>query len=148
MPAAKLQKMRNAYSTATLVSLDASMSSTRSCKMGEGEDLRLIDSVSSTLPSPLEVALYQGLRTELANSIQTLEPAERDILRMRLGVDGGSTMTRAEVGSRFSLHAKEIARIEKNALAKLQFRVNRDWLDFDRDLESSTQRRRAVGFIC
>merc|ERR1711918_312841 len=133
---AKLRKIRNAFATATLWSLDAPLRRS-SHKMREGEELRLTDSVHSTLPSPLQIALFNGLRSELSSSMHAaLTPPERDVIRMRLGVDGATPMTRAEVGKRFNPSKRETQRIEKLALRKLRNRVDPGWLEMEHELEA------------
>ena len=145
----KLRKIRAAFASATLVSLDAPLPTHRTAKLREGDSLTLSESVTSTLPTPLEVALFGGLRSELTDSMQAvLTPPERDVIRLRLGLDGGETQSRGEVASLFSLSKYETAQIEKRALSKLRSRVDREWLEFDQDLEASAQvSRGAVDFI-
>ena len=145
----KLKKMRNAFATATLVSLDAPLLNTNSHKPPEGGDLRLVENVQAKLPSPLDVALFNGLRSELTDSMRdALTPPERDVIRMRLGVDGGPVMTRAQVGTRFNLSTSDVLKIERTALSKLRSRVDEGWLAIDRDLEAAFQRYGVVDFIC
>ena len=58
--------------------------------------------------------------TDLAEVLSNLLPFERDLLRLRFGMDDGRKKTLEEVGNLFGVTAKEIRQVEMNALKKLK----------------------------
>ena len=62
----------------------------------------------------------QELSEDLAKALSGLSPLERDLLRLRFGMDDGRKRTLEEVGNLFGVTAKEIRQVEMNALKKLK----------------------------
>lgn len=60
------------------------------------------------------------LREDLAEVLCTLSPRERDVLRMRFGMDDGRQRTLEEVGQLFGVTRERIRQIEAKALRKLR----------------------------
>lgn len=60
------------------------------------------------------------LREDLANVLNTLNVREREVLKMRFGLDDGTVKTLDEVGSVFRLTRERIRQIEVKALRKLR----------------------------
>ncbi len=60
------------------------------------------------------------LKKELDRALRTLPPRERNILRLRFGLDDGRPHTLAEVGQEFGLTRERIRQIEAGALKKLR----------------------------
>lgn len=58
--------------------------------------------------------------TDLAEVLSNLSPLERDLLRLRFGMDDGRKRTLEEVGNLFGVTAKKIRQVEMNALKKLK----------------------------
>ena len=56
--------------------------------------------------------LYHGLRTRL-------DDREREIIRLRYGLDGGDPLTQREIAKKLGISRSYISRIEKKALGKL-----------------------------
>ena len=48
-----------------------------------------------------------------------LNDVERDVLRLRLGLDDGRVKAVKEVGKRFKIYWKQVRNVEKEALSKL-----------------------------
>jgi len=60
------------------------------------------------------------LKKELDRALRTLPPRERNILRLRFGLDDGRPHTLEEVGREFGLTRERIRQIEAGALKKLR----------------------------
>lgn len=62
--------------------------------------------------------------TEVQKIVNGLEARERDVIRMRFGLDGGSPMTLQEVGSVMGVTRERIRQIEAAAFRKLRKKKN------------------------
>jgi len=56
----------------------------------------------------------------LGDLIERLHPRERNILRLRFGLDGGEEKTLEEIGAEFGLTRERIRQVQNEALAKLR----------------------------
>jgi RNA polymerase sigma factor (sigma-70 family) len=70
--------------------------------------------------SPFEAAAASMLPEHVALMLAHLDPRERDILRMRYGLDRGEPRTLEEVGAEFALTRERIRQIEARAISKLR----------------------------
>ena len=71
-------------------------------------------------PEPSERAEQALLRSKLDDLLDTLQPREERILRLRYGLLDGHTYTLQEVGEMFGLTHERIRQIEQEALARLR----------------------------
>ncbi len=71
-------------------------------------------------PEPSERAEQALLREKLDDLLDTLQPREERILRLRYGLLDGHTYTLQEVGEMFGLTRERIRQIEQEALARLR----------------------------
>ncbi|MEA3335375.1 MAG: sigma-70 family RNA polymerase sigma factor [Chloroflexota bacterium] len=71
-------------------------------------------------PEPSERAEQALLRERLNDLLDTLQPREERILRLRYGLLDGHTYTLQEVGEMFGLTRERIRQIEQEALARLR----------------------------
>ncbi|HHY94085.1 MAG TPA: RNA polymerase sigma factor RpoD [Firmicutes bacterium] len=89
--------------------------------IGEEEDSHLGDFIEDEeAPAPADAASYLLLREQLGEVLETLTPRERDVLRLRFGLDDGRPRTLEEVGQIFKVTRERIRQIEAKALRKLR----------------------------
>ncbi|MGH9182210.1 MAG: sigma-70 family RNA polymerase sigma factor [Acidimicrobiales bacterium] len=70
--------------------------------------------------SPFEVAATALLPEEIARLLAPLDEREREILKLRFGLDRGEPRTLEEVGEHFNLTRERIRQIEARAMSKLR----------------------------
>ncbi len=70
--------------------------------------------------SPFEVAATALLPVEIARLLAPLDEREREIIRLRFGLDRGEPRTLEEVGEHFNLTRERIRQIEARAMSKLR----------------------------
>ena len=70
--------------------------------------------------SPFEAAATSLLPAEVARMLAGLNPREREVLRLRFGLDRGEPRTLEEVGVCFGLTRERIRQIEAGAMSKLR----------------------------
>jgi RNA polymerase sigma factor (sigma-70 family) len=86
----------------------------------EGET-ELADIVADPFaPTPFDVAAAGMLGDEIERLLSRLSERERQILRLRYGLDRGEPRTLEEVGLELNLTRERIRQIERTALAKLR----------------------------
>ncbi len=87
----------------------------------EDGDAELGDVVEDrSAESPFEVAATALLPEEIARLLSPLDDREREILKLRFGLDRGEPRTLEEVGEHFSLTRERIRQIEARAMSKLR----------------------------
>ena len=74
--------------------------------------------------SPFEVAATASLPDEIARLFAPLDQREREILKLRFGLDRGEPRTLEEVGEHFGLTHERIRQIEARAMSKLRHPSN------------------------
>ena len=89
--------------------------------IGKEEDSRLGDFIEDTgADAPIKTVASELLKEDLAEVLCTLSARERDVLRLRFGMDDGRQRTLAEVGQLFGVTRERIRQIEAKALRKLR----------------------------
>ena len=89
--------------------------------IGEEEDSHLADFIEDQeAVSPSEAASVMILRQKIEDTLNNLTPRERDVLKMRFGLDDGYSRTLEEVGRHFKVTRERIRQIEAKALRKLR----------------------------
>ena len=78
--------------------------------------------------SPVEDALYESLKSEIENILNTLDEKEADVIRCRYGLGNQTPMSLKEIGDRFNLTKERIRQIEKKAVSRLKHPTRRDKL--------------------
>jgi RNA polymerase sigma factor (sigma-70 family) len=89
--------------------------------IGTDGDTQLGDIVADlSSPSPFDVVADAMLSGEVEKLLAPLEEREREILRLRYGLDRGDPRTLEEVGNVLQLTRERIRQIERMALSKLR----------------------------
>jgi RNA polymerase primary sigma factor len=71
-------------------------------------------------PSPMDATYKSMLRSKIDEILDTLDPREAQVLRLRFGLDSGRIYTLEEVGEKFGLTRERIRQIEGKALRRLR----------------------------
>ncbi len=88
--------------------------------IGKEEDSRLGDFIEAEGETPEDEVSKNLLREDLECVLETLSPRERDVLRLRYGLDDGRMKTLEEIGQIFNVTRERIRQIEAKALRKLR----------------------------
>ena len=102
--------------------------------IGEEEDSHLGDFIEDeAAPAPAEAASCMLLREQLEEVLETRTDREKNVLRLRFGLEDGRSRTLEEVGQSFGVTRERIRQIEAKALRKLRHpsrsKVLRDFLE-------------------
>ena len=95
------------------VSLDSHVGPEGDSELGD-----MVADVSS--PTPFDVVCEAMLSSEVNKLLNVLDDREREILRLRYGLDSGDPRTLEEVGLTLNLTRERIRQIERSALSKLR----------------------------
>ena len=89
--------------------------------VGEEDDSHLGDFIEDQdAPAPAEAASFMLLKEQLEDVLGTLTPREKNVLRLRFGLEDGRARTLEEVGKSFNVTRERIRQIEAKALRKLR----------------------------
>lgn len=89
--------------------------------IGKEEDSRLGDFIEDReAETPASSVTQELLREDIIDVMASLSPRERDVLRLRFGLDDGRQRTLEEVGQLFGVTRERIRQIEAKALRKLR----------------------------
>ena len=89
--------------------------------VGEEDDSQLGDfHPDESNESPDNVAARHLLNELVRDTLEQLSPREREVVRLRFGLDDGRTRTLEEVGKQFGVTRERIRQIEAKTLAKLR----------------------------
>ncbi len=89
--------------------------------VGEDGDTSLGDLVvNQSAESPFESVAGALLPTEIDRFLSELPDNEREVLRLRYGLDRGEPRTQGEVGELLALTAERVRRIERDAIIRLR----------------------------
>ena len=87
----------------------------------EDGDAELGDLVEDpSAESPFEAASVSMLPEQITRLLAPLDPREREVLRLRFGLDRGEARTLEDVGEEFHLTRERIRQIEARAMSKLR----------------------------
>ena len=87
----------------------------------DDEQRKLEDTLEDeTAVNPEDTSVRVLLRDDMENVLNTLSPRERDVLRLRYGLDDGKVKTLEEIGNVFHVTRERIRQIEAKALRKLR----------------------------
>lgn len=89
--------------------------------VGEEDDSHLGDFIpDDDAPAPADAASFMLLKEQLEDVLGTLTPREKNVLRLRFGLEDGRARTLEEVGKSFNVTRERIRQIEAKALRKLR----------------------------
>jgi RNA polymerase primary sigma factor len=104
--------------------------------VGETDDSNLSDFIEDTqADAPAEMAARNMLGKAVVDALEELTDREKEVVRLRFGLDDGQSRTLEEVGREFGVTRERIRQIEGKTLAKLRnpkrSQKLRDYLDGD-----------------
>ena len=73
-----------------------------------------------TIRSPHELAAHAMLKRHMEDAMQVLSPRERQVLRLRYGLDGGREHTLGEIADVLGVTSERVRQIESAALSKMR----------------------------
>jgi RNA polymerase primary sigma factor len=89
--------------------------------VGDEEDSELGQFIEDEdSPTPMQSAYQSMLKDKMEEILSTLSPREARVLRLRFGLDDGTSYTLEEVGRKFGLTRERIRQIEGRALRQLR----------------------------
>ena len=89
--------------------------------IGEEDDSHLGDFIEDeSALSSADSAAFSMLRAELATALESLTDRERQVVKLRFGLEDGRARTLEEVGKEFNVTRERIRQIEAKALRKLR----------------------------
>jgi RNA polymerase primary sigma factor len=89
--------------------------------VGEGEDSYFGDFIEDEeAQSPVTAATQEMLKEKIRHVLNSLTYREREIIKLRYGLEGGYTYTLEEVGRMFKVTRERVRQIEAKAVRKLQ----------------------------
>jgi RNA polymerase primary sigma factor len=89
--------------------------------VGDEDDFSLSDTISDdSAEVPADYATRMMLTAAVAEALDQLSDRERDIIKLRFGLDGGEMRTLEEVGREFGVTRERVRQIESKTLAKLR----------------------------
>ena len=104
--------------------------------VGESDDSNLSDFIEDTqADAPAEMAARKMLGDAVIEALSELSDREKQVVRLRFGLDDGQARTLEEVGREFGVTRERIRQIEAKTLAKLRnphrSQKLRDYLEAD-----------------
>jgi RNA polymerase primary sigma factor len=89
--------------------------------VGDRGDAEMADVIADpSMPSPADQAASALLPAEIARLLSVLNDREREILRLRFGIDRGEPRSLVAVAECFGLNRESIRQIQARALCKLR----------------------------
>ncbi len=86
----------------------------------QGEDNRLLDVLPNEMqPSPDSELIYESLKIEVKQVLNTLTPREAEVIKLFYGLEG-SVLTLEEIGEKFNLTRERVRQIKEKALRRLR----------------------------
>lgn len=112
-----LMTIRSAKKTLGNVSIDSSIGTDK-----DGNDMKLIDVLESTETDPIEDIYNKVITKQMLEYIEKKLPQrEKDIIRMRYGINGGNVKTQQQVADIMKISRSYVSRIE----TKVQNKMNK-----------------------
>ena len=89
-------------------------------KIGSDQGTELGELLESDTPSPEDYTTQSLLKRDLAELLRSLPDRQRDVIRMRFGIDDGQRKTLAQIGTRLDISRERVRQIERKALRVLR----------------------------
>lgn len=112
MPADKIEKFLSAYTKT--VSIENGM------ERNDGKELNIADILADEKSQVGEIAEYNNLKQDINNVISTLKQREREVVRMRFGLDDTNRYTLEQIGNIYGVTKECIRQTELRALKKMK----------------------------
>jgi len=98
--------------------------------VGDEDDSHLADFIEDQhAVMPADVATANSLSEQLMSALDELSDREKEVVRLRFGLDGNQPQTLEEVGRQFGVTRERIRQIESKTLAKLRHPQRRQKLE-------------------
>lgn len=95
-----------------------------------GDDIYLEDTIAENVDETLEEEILNEIsRRQINEIVNGLDIREREILKLRYGLDGYEIHTLEEIGKSFSITRERVRQIEKKTLKKLRTKYSRELKD-------------------
>ena len=111
-------------STSEVIKLNMLQTDTQSINVmiGNDEDTELSEIIPSTNKTPEEVALSTSLQQNIIKLLDecNLKEREKEVLKLRYGLDNQNIMTLEEIGIKFNLTRERVRQIEAKAIMKIR----------------------------
>ena len=89
--------------------------------IGEDGDTNFGELIGDDMQSnPLENFQKKSIYNDIQSVIELLDPREREIIRLRFGLDGNHPLTLEEVGEKFNITRERVRQIQMIALHKMR----------------------------
>jgi RNA polymerase primary sigma factor len=98
--------------------------------VGDEDDSHLADFIEDQhAVMPADVATANSLSEQIMSALDELSDREKEVVRLRFGLDGDQPQTLEEVGRQFGVTRERIRQIESKTLAKLRHPQRRQKLE-------------------
>lgn len=95
------------------------------------DTITLMDRISSEeFAAPTSGLIKESMKTDIKLALDSLEPAEAEVLRKYFGIDRERPLTLLEIGDDMNLSRERIRQIKNKALRRLQYFHRREKLRF------------------
>ena len=111
LPAHKVEESLRSYSRH--VSIDAPLTN-------DSDSGNLVDLMSNDGPSSDHISMERSLKIEIDRSLDTLNPKEREILKLFYGIDTAAPISLDEIGNKLSISRERVRQIREKSIRKLK----------------------------
>jgi RNA polymerase primary sigma factor len=87
---------------------------------GENDQRALVDTLEAFVPAVDDSLVRDALVRATRRAIAELDPREREVMRLRFGIDEDEPLTLQEIGNRFGVSRERVRQIESRAREKLR----------------------------
>ncbi|CUT03551.1 sigma-70 family RNA polymerase sigma factor, partial [Candidatus Kryptobacter tengchongensis] len=87
----------------------------------QGEDNKLLDIMpNENDPMPDHGLMYESLKKDIEEALNTLDPREREVVKLYFGIGYDHPLTLEEIGEKFKLTRERVRQIKEKAIRKLR----------------------------